>query len=176
MGWSEDDERDWLARRTEIAEAVQDERLRCAAIVDAEVKKAMTILTGPTEARGAAVAIADYIREKILDGTSNGWLPIGTAPKDGTVVWVASAHSLRLAKWRSGDYYQYRDFVGGGWADFAGLEHHDVTDLQFSPTHWLPIPKCPQDGETMLMEEWYSARITSAQVEPHHPDPKSEQN
>lgn len=71
------------------------------------------------------------------------WQEIETAPKDGTVVWVGSRSSIRLAFWRSGKEYEYRDFVGGGWRDHGGAERGDMADLHFTPTHWMDIPQTP---------------------------------
>lgn len=60
-----------------------------------------------------------------------GWQPIGTAPKDGTLVLVTDADIMEVAKnygdgWMSGDGL---DFGYGAWDDKL--------------THWMPRPEPP---------------------------------
>lgn len=62
------------------------------------------------------------------------WLPIGTAPKDGTEILLCRSaddgHSetfVQVASWRY-----------GGWTVF-----YDALPLHFEPTHWMPLPRVP---------------------------------
>lgn len=71
------------------------------------------------------------------------WQPIATAPKDGRDVdlW---ANGARLAScwWFDGDdvsephwQQRYAEFPEGSFSITA------------QPTHWMPIPEAPRDGE-----------------------------
>lgn len=57
------------------------------------------------------------------------WQPIETAPRDGTICLVAEPSGfVHLAQWCADGYWRYR-----------------VTDpdLQWKPTHWMPLPPPP---------------------------------
>lgn len=75
----------------------------------------------------------------------NNWQPIKTAPEDGTRVLAGrptdGSHILNVAT---------AEFTNGRWivsptawdgdGDTGGL-----ADLDFEPTHWLPLPQPPTD-------------------------------
>ncbi|NSY05995.1 DUF551 domain-containing protein [Agrobacterium tumefaciens] len=56
------------------------------------------------------------------------WLPIATAPKDGSDVLLSSPH------WNG-------DVVVGSWS-FEGWRDRDDSD-KLEPTHWMPLPLPP---------------------------------
>ena len=64
------------------------------------------------------------------------WLPIESAPKDGTMIlaWVPDG---RMMIWRA-------DLL------WRGLSNRTPEHLQFPATHWMPLPSPPdparQDG------------------------------
>ncbi len=65
------------------------------------------------------------------------WLPIETAPRDGTdaLIYVAATREQFVAYWRA----EMQAFViapdsRGGW---IGLK---------TPTHWMPLPAPPQSA------------------------------
>lgn len=62
------------------------------------------------------------------------WRPIETAPKDGTKIlaWYDGQGHL-LVHW--GYAYGIR-----GWLDRNG-------NIEYTPTHWMPFPKPPQEGK-----------------------------
>jgi len=66
------------------------------------------------------------------------WLPIETAPKDGTEidVWVKNGFRIINVRWKvDGGYWVYnRDYINWNW-------------LGALPTHWLPIPKPPENRD-----------------------------
>lgn len=67
------------------------------------------------------------------------WLPIESAPKDGTSVLVASTkcpNAFAVASW-DGD--EWRDMGDIGWAGMYGDDGNQ-------PTHWQPLPP-PQEKE-----------------------------
>lgn len=68
------------------------------------------------------------------------WLPIETAPHDGTVIIVGKASGAVMA-WASNAYWFDREYDDRGqycgWTDgFDTLSH---------PTHWMPLPPPPHD-------------------------------
>lgn len=61
------------------------------------------------------------------------WLPIETAPKDGTDILATDGYSKTAIRWRVlTERYQYWELcVAGAYAE----------DAQFDdPTHWMPLP------------------------------------
>lgn len=72
-----------------------------------------------------------------------GWRPISEAPRDGSVVWLASDSTMRLAYWRDGERFEHRGFVGGGWRDHSMSEAGTRSDMTFDPTMWHPVPTLP---------------------------------
>lgn len=58
------------------------------------------------------------------------WQPIETAPKDGTSVLVYEGGHQAVVFWLGGS---------AGWSDG---EH-----VKLSPTHWMPLPPEPENGE-----------------------------
>lgn len=74
------------------------------------------------------------------------WLPIETAPKDGTLVWLfyADAHAddqQVAGRWRA----SLTD--GPRWMDHADC----MDDIQ--PTHWKPLPEPPTINPEILDEK-----------------------
>ena len=62
------------------------------------------------------------------------WQPIETAPKDGTRILVRGGGNVFVAGW--GTVFDTTD----GWCivNDAWLAHDEVT-------HWMPLPKAPED-------------------------------
>lgn len=69
---------------------------------------------------------------------SNEWKPIETAPKDET--WVILYGDL----W--GEPHGCIAFWSpdGGWCDSEAASN-PVTDWGWKPTHWMPLPKLPEN-------------------------------
>ena len=63
---------------------------------------------------------------------SNGWLPIETAPKDGSRFW---AYENRT------DYKHYECWWQYDFAEWEGWQ--DDWDSEPEPTHWMPFPEPP---------------------------------
>lgn len=66
-----------------------------------------------------------------------GWLPIETAPKDGTrfLLWMASGDDDGVVKIAAWDTFEKHFVIEG--------RHHAYK----RSTHWMPLPAHPRDGE-----------------------------
>ena len=64
------------------------------------------------------------------------WLPISTAPKDGTriLIFEPVPGTVRVSCWRN-------DTIPKGW---TGSEH--------PPSHWLPLPLAPNQNSADLQQ------------------------
>lgn len=73
------------------------------------------------------------------------WMPIETAPRDGTL----------FLSW-SEDYGQCVGSMSHGCFDICGQE-----DIEYRPTHWMPLPPPPatpaQQAEAELIEGMHKA-------------------
>jgi hypothetical protein len=76
-------------------------------------------------------------------GAMSGWLPIKSAPKDGTVVllWHEPSRSVNVGFWQ--DIYTehwHASVIGHPalWSDCDGPQPI------FEATHWMPLPEPPR--------------------------------
>jgi len=67
------------------------------------------------------------------------WQPIETAPRDGTGVLLFD-NEIHEGFWDELDYDEFRGAPITGWS-YGALSWID--DTNFSPTHWMPLPKPP---------------------------------
>ena len=74
-------------------------------------------------------------------GTPSQWMPIHTAPKDGSWILLYSCFSTKkpdyaVARWdkRDGRYWLLEPEYG-------------VKAIFENPTHWMPLPYCPEAGQ-----------------------------
>lgn len=65
---------------------------------------------------------------------ANGWLPIETAPKDGTKILILTDDGIIESFWRNGAWDQ--SIV---YADYGAH-----TEIDSAPTYWQPLPAIPQ--------------------------------
>jgi hypothetical protein len=78
---------------------------------------------------------------------SADWMPIDTAPRDGTRIMLYTPPSyVCLAVWRDKAAFA-RNETGSGWEVW---NNDDDSWYSFSlepeePTHWMPIPTPPQE-------------------------------
>lgn len=73
----------------------------------------------------------------------DGWLPIESAPRDGTAILAGHAHSVFDVYWSASDGSDGQ----GAWVDGATDNYGDLTT--YDPTHWMPLPApplTPSDG------------------------------
>lgn len=66
---------------------------------------------------------------------ADDWMPIETAPRDGTRVVLWGASESVLAYWY-GDSLGWQLVHTGAWAEDA--------DVGIDPTHWRPLPEGPR--------------------------------
>jgi hypothetical protein len=65
------------------------------------------------------------------------WLPIETAPMDGTnVLLVNRKGHMACGLWRDG-------ILGRGWFLRGGNEPNVFFNDHHGPTHWMPLPEAP---------------------------------
>jgi hypothetical protein len=88
------------------------------------------------------LAVLDAVARR---GSPDGWRPIETAPRDGSVinVWLADADQDDAAF-----YCVHGTRFSSGWA-FANGKFRPIGGLpgipvQVQPTHWMPVPEGPQ--------------------------------
>lgn len=65
--------------------------------------------------------------------SNNGWQPIESAPRDGTIIRTGIMH-----KWGAILYPSEERFVGGQF-----VSAHDGRRYDPQPTHWQPLPEPP---------------------------------
>lgn len=73
--------------------------------------------------------LTDLLRERAED---DGWLPIESAPKDGTPILTAEG------------FGHQRSVTLNRWKDYGDLSMWDFGD----PTHWRPLPAPPAGGQS----------------------------
>lgn len=61
------------------------------------------------------------------------WMPIESAPKDGTSVLVVQQGWIEIRNWYS---------LGNGLGDNCGW----MGEGKMEPTHWLPLPEPPKES------------------------------
>lgn len=65
------------------------------------------------------------------------WLPIESAPADGTPLLLFGRHINATASVRMVGHYSGEDF---GWIAVSFVPHGP---MQIVPTHWMPLPAPP---------------------------------
>ena len=71
------------------------------------------------------------------------WQDIETAPKDGTWVLLGGCeygYEQVVARWYQPPPHENGSLMPSDWWDY---EHRG-----FKPTHWMPLPAPPQNGES----------------------------
>ena len=81
--------------------------------------------------------------EQAIKAGGDGWLPISSAPKDGSSIWVSHPTTIRS------DIKTIEREVF--WRDGAWFVPYNSTPLHdgHEPTHWMPLPQPPlNQGES----------------------------
>jgi len=94
-------------------------------------------------AKDAAEELRSTIRA--LSGSGDGWLPIETAPKDGTefIGWDGK-WAFRCSAGKKYVLYPHMD-GGPTYCDVWDGHYYDSLTIEH-PTHWRPLPSAPADG------------------------------
>lgn len=128
--------------------------LRRLSAVEAERDELREQLSGAHDLINSQVAVLDARGARCLDlatevdalmarvaqlEAERQWLPIESAPKDGTVIALRRGQSVHSGRWARGTYTT-------GWLSLD-------SDAVFAfgkinpPTHWMPLPPPPTQGE-----------------------------
>ena len=143
--------------------AKEDDQVGVAGIEWPRLVEALrTALAGCEGTENKALEAAQELHPASVDRTSpgsDGWLPIESAPKDGTEVLVSVSHCLGDDEWETlyrvdwqNDHYS--------WPIYRGR-----IDIPFPPMRWHPSPSILQTGEddmtmlekmarAMFLREW----------------------
>lgn len=65
------------------------------------------------------------------------WLPIESAPKDGTDVLTTDGKQIDILRWIPDKHWAAKRHGGAGWFEPYTLS------CKFTATHWMPIPTTP---------------------------------
>lgn len=66
------------------------------------------------------------------------WMPIATAPKDGSRILVVAEYGIEVAEWSPG---VPEWGIPSSWVGMGLTNDEESRDL--SPTHWQPLPPLP---------------------------------
>ena len=71
------------------------------------------------------------------------WMPIETAPKDGTLLVLGAKNGVWLGKYRP--IYASGFHANNPWSSML-LNHDHMAERYTRPTHWMPLPAAPIHG------------------------------
>lgn len=76
---------------------------------------------------------------------ANAWRDVSTAPRDGTVIWVADESSMVVAYWAGQNEQCWRNWFAG--TRIRGLnisvDAYLPIPIWFEPKFWQPLPTLP---------------------------------
>lgn len=80
----------------------------------------------------------------MIDPDANGWLPIETAPKDGTKIdlWARLEGTDIFERVTDCSWQEMADWTGAEYMGWDGLWIHRHRVFT-GPTHWRPLPEPP---------------------------------
>ena len=70
------------------------------------------------------------------------WLPIESAPMDGTLVILARGDRVTVGHWV--DFEEVEDIDESYWHSWDG---GFLNDPEYAATHWMPLPEPPTNGD-----------------------------
>lgn len=82
----------------------------------------------------------------LLEPVGEGWQPIETAPKDGTLVVLGAPNGVWLGKYLP--IYQSGFRPENLWSSMM-LNHDHMAERYTRPTHWMPLPASPKSNGGM---------------------------
>jgi hypothetical protein len=124
-----------------------------------EIKQAVRdAFNGRAQALGRAYAAIDQL-SALAEKAERAWLPIETAPKDGTPVLLVSANaaepSPEIGHWSDEDGC----FRVGYPDDWFRLAEHGLRSWLDIATHWQPLPPAPGAPATPAQPSAREARL-----------------
>jgi hypothetical protein len=90
-------------------------------------------------------AIQHYIDSAAPAQTIGGWLPIESAPKDGTRVLLFFPVFGNAPRQESGSWglHKYNKVVVPCWVSDCERIYGVIWHKAYQPTHWMPLPAAP---------------------------------
>jgi hypothetical protein len=86
-----------------------------------------------------------------MSGDNMEWQPIGTAPVDGSIIWVADANSICVGYFNQNAWRNW--FKGPRYENaHLGAEAFAPEQVWFEPTHWQPTPQPPLPAAAQAIE------------------------
>lgn len=90
----------------------------------------------------AVAGILNWLKEHgpaLLRDAGDGWLPIESAPRDGTYVLLFG----ELEQPYVSNYDTFRDGFGDKYTGWVSPDAGELGPGLMSPTHWRPLPQPP---------------------------------
>ena len=84
---------------------------------------------------------AEMVAAKEREACAKLWLPIETAPKDGSLIILANSHGAWMGKCQY--VYQSGYRPKNPWASMLLNNDHMAKNYNLTPTHWMPLPAAP---------------------------------
>lgn len=150
-----------------VAHAVRLDRLMVNEFINIDIDTdTPNVPRGGMDAFYAArEAMHKHFRDSLVAAYEAGrpkWQPIETAPKDGSQIMLASPSSISIGRWNdrmrgpgASGYIQQpgwiacamgEDVPDEGWDTGNGYSL-EMTAWDEAPTHWMPLPAAPQEGQ-----------------------------
>jgi hypothetical protein len=130
--------------------------------------------SSPEELQAVRTIFAEVLGlEQRAAPVSGIWLPIDTAPKDGTKILALEAGEPIVTAWTN-DYFGHQGGKGGGSGWFSYRYHDNYGDhpVHDDPECWMPIPITP---DTELPGMWERSDFEGGRDEVRGPDWKPTQ-
>lgn len=84
--------------------------------------------------------LCDICQDKVaalVTAANEDWMPIESAPKDGTEIILGHANSVWFDQWIADLEFEVREGEGGCWMMCDQWSDPEI------PTHWMPAPALP---------------------------------
>ncbi len=92
-----------------------------------------------TVSRNAGSSPAVLPHQTAHPAKGDGWLPIESAPKDGTHVFVSLGIHVTIGRWAEHFSAHHFSDTSAGW-------YCDELNRRIEPTHWMPLPPAPKEA------------------------------
>ena len=112
-----------------ISRALSDEALRLLTELPMEEIERRLRMDGPAVPKGGELAA---IEGQLIGQLISGWLPIDTAPRDGTEILASDYDAIEIVGWYKGSSELH---IPGEWVNREGAAIY--------PSWWQPLPEHP---------------------------------